>query len=64
MSDDIFELVIVSIPDRVLGVFRPGTIIERTGKASVPLVSIPDRVLGVFRLIQVILQSEHISFNP
>ena len=37
----------VSIPDRVLGIFRLGN----TNSATISqLVSIPDRVLGIFRL--------------
>ncbi len=38
----------VSIPDRVLGFFRPGGCKEVL-QSIAPYVSIPDRVLGFFR---------------
>ena len=38
--------IAVSIPDRVLGIFRLGT---STGLQYANIVSIPDRVLGIFR---------------
>ena len=39
----------VSIPDRVLGIFR---LEDKSQHVTFLLVSIPDRVLGVFRLCQ------------
>ncbi len=40
---------VVSIPDRVLGIFRL-TPVARGKLSAGQLVSIPDRVLGIFRL--------------
>ena len=53
----------VSIPDRVLGCFRPEETLEAM-KAAANNVSIPDRVLGCFRRKYKFFSSLTISFNP
>ena len=51
----------VSIPDRVLGVFRQ---LAHTVPTVESAVSIPDRVLGVFRRIQCPCEDYNNRFNP
>ena len=41
--------MVVSIPDRVLGIFRLSNLIDSDAR-KLGYVSIPDRVLGIFRL--------------
>ena len=52
----------VSIPDRVLGVFRRGGSVEAW--LLLDIVSIPDRVLGVFRLVSSDIPVNVLRFNP
>ena len=51
----------VSIPDRVLGIFRLDT---EHGKGNPHPVSIPDRVLGIFRPEQKAQAEVLARFNP
>ena len=57
------EYLEVSIPDRVLGIFRPVETPLDMVMSEVP-VSIPDRVLGIFRRNRKAGSFFVVGFNP